>query len=200
MEKLSDQRLLDQIRTGNHPAFTTLVNRHWEALYRYTCSRIRQEADAVDIVQEIFISCWNNRDTLYTDANDSLSSWLFKAARYCIIDHYSRPHTTIYNEALLEATLHDVADNATTVQLEFKELQQRLEAEIALLPDRLRIPYRMSRDTDLRLREIAEQLSLSEQTVKNNISAALQHLRMRLQHRDALSVLLLAIIMQSHSH
>ncbi|MCW3464726.1 RNA polymerase sigma factor [Chitinophaga nivalis] len=192
MEKLSDNKLLLLIKEGNHPAFTTLVNRYWEQLYVYTKSKVRQEADAQDIVQEIFISCWNNRATLYTGQNDRLTAYLYQAARYAIISYFSRPGNTIYNESLLTAISEHQTENITETALQLKELEQQIRIEVNKLPERLRTPYLLSRDANLSLKDIAQQMSLSEQTVKNNISSALRVLRTRLyENNDLITILVL---------
>jgi RNA polymerase sigma-70 factor (family 1) len=199
MEKHSDYRLLLLIREGNHPAFTVLVNRYWEEIYNYTKSRIRQDADAQDIVQEIFISCWKNRTHLHTGRNDRFTSYLYQAARYAIIDYFSRPGNTIYNEVLLETCIDHQTENITEIQLHLKELQHHIKKEVDNLPERLRTPYLLSREDNLSLKEVARKMSLSEQTVKNNITKALQILRTRLHENDNLiRIFILVTLMPSY--
>lgn len=160
-------------------------------IYRFTRSRIRQEADAQDIVQEIFISCWNNRQHLYAGKNDQFNAYLYQAARYAVIDYYSRAHTTIYNEVLLESFLEHQPLNMTESRLQLKELDTYIRQEVDKLPEQLRVPFVLSREAHLSLKEIAAQMSLSEQTVKNNITKALGILRRRLHEND---IYLLAIL------
>ncbi|SEW43973.1 RNA polymerase sigma factor [Chitinophaga arvensicola] len=184
MEKHSDSRLLQMIREDHHPAFTTLVNRYWEEIYRFTRSRIRQEADAQDIVQEIFISCWNNRKHLYAGKNDQFTAYLYQAARYAVIDYYSRSQTMVYNEVLLESFIGHQPVNMTESRLQLKELDACIRQEVDRLPEQLRVPFVLSREANMSLKEIATQLSLSEQTIKNNITKALGILRRRLHQQD----------------
>ena len=184
MEKHSDQHLLLLIQEGNHPAFTTLVNRYWDEIFSYTKSRIRHAADAQDIVQDIFISCWNNRLHLHTGKNDRFNSYLYQAARYAIIDYFSRPGVTIYNETLLETLIDSQIDNMTENRLQVKELEYHIQQEVNKLPERLKVPYILSREGNLSLKDIAKEMSLSEQTVKNNITKALGILRTRLQENE----------------
>lgn len=191
MEKLSDNRLIDLIKEDNHPAFTTLVNRYWEELYRHIHARLKDEENTRDILQEIFITAWKNRTTIYTDANGTLASYLFKAARYCIIRQFSRAKQTIFSEELLENLL----SHQSTAQemLETKELEKRVRDELDRMPERLQSVYRLSRYAHLSNKEIASHLSLSEQTVKNNISIALHHLRVFVEKDTLLLVLFLII-------
>ena len=191
MEKLSDNRLIDLIKVDNHPAFTILVNRYWEELYRHIHARLKDEEDTRDILQEIFITAWKNRATIYTDANGTLASYLFKAARYCIIRQFSRAKQTIFSEELLENLLSQ--QSTAQEMLETKELEKRVTDELDRMPERLQSVYRLSRYAHLSNKEIASHLSLSEQTVKNNISIALHHLRVFVE-KDTLLVILFLII------
>lgn len=180
MEKLTDRQLLSLIQEGNHAAFTNLVNRYWEEIFIYIKSRIRQSADAQDMVQDIFISCWNSRERLYVGDNGRLNAYLYQAARYTIIDYFAKPGTTVYNDILLEqAADYEKEDNFES-KIYLKELEHCIREEVNLLPERLRTPYLLSREANMSMKDIALKLSLSEQTVKNNITLALRTLRMRL--------------------
>lgn len=193
MKKLPDNQLTDLIKENNHLAFTAVVNRYWEGLYRHIHARIRQEEDVKDMLQEIFIALWKNRETLYLDAKGTLASYLFKAARYSIINYYSRPQQAICNEALLENLLLDQSSVTVQELLETKELEEKMIDELDRMPERLQRPFRLSRYSQLSNKEIAAYLSLSEQTVKNNISLTLHHLRAFLQ-KDLLLIVLFFII------
>ncbi|RBL88200.1 sigma-70 family RNA polymerase sigma factor [Chitinophaga flava] len=201
MEKLTDHRLLLLIQKGNHAAFTAFVNRYWEEIYTYTKSRIRQGVDAQDIVQDIFISCWNNRERLHIGENGRLTAYLYQAARYAIIDYFSRPGITVYNDILLEAVADRQMENNSEAQLYLKELELHIRQEVDQLPDRLKMPYLLSREGNLSLKDIALKMSLSEQTVKNNITTALRILRARLHENEHyLGTLMLVLALPSYNN
>jgi RNA polymerase sigma factor (sigma-70 family) len=189
MEKFSDIRLLELIRKGNNHAFTALVNRYWENLYTHVYARLRHEEDSKDIVQEIFISVYKNIHTLSTDNNDTIASYLYKAARYSIIDHYSKPQTAIYDEDLLRDSLSSLS--TAHELLVSKELEQELDEVLNSMPERLQLPYRLSRHQHLSTREIASRLSVSEQTVKNNISITLRYLRSHFNEQNGVAGLVI---------
>lgn len=194
MEKYPDSQLLAFIKTGDQQAFTALVNRYWEELYTHIYARLKQEDDTKDILQEIFITVWKKRDTILPDDNGRLSSYLFTAARYCIIDHFSRPQTPVYNEDYFAETLAQQTTFSAIELLETKEMEEQVNEALNRMPDRLRLVYRLSRYQQLSTREIALQLSLSEQTVKNNISITLRYLRTYLkEHNDITGVIILVL-------
>ncbi|HAL81783.1 MAG TPA: hypothetical protein DCO83_05735 [Mucilaginibacter sp.] len=61
--------------------------------------------------------------------------------------------------------------------VEVKELQQTIEKSLDELSPRVKEIYKLSRDEGLSNHEIAEKLNLSEQTIKNQVSVAIKHLR-----------------------
>jgi RNA polymerase sigma-70 factor (ECF subfamily) len=74
-------------------------------------------------------------------------------------------------------------------QLEAKELRQTIDRSLNELSPRIKEIYKLSREEGLSNREIAEKLKLSEQTVKNQLSAALKHLRQTLGTAGCIALL-----------
>jgi RNA polymerase sigma-70 factor (ECF subfamily) len=191
MEKLSDHRLMELIREENNHAFTALINRYWEQLYGHIYARLRHEEDTKDILQEIFISVWKNRDTITIEEENGIKSYLFQAARYRVINHFGRPQVVIYNEEILSDFLSGQQSYSSHDFLVVKEMEEKVNAALDLMPERLHLPYRLSRYQHLSNREIAARLSVSEQTVKNNISITLRILRNHLHAQNEVPVILL---------
>ncbi|MBE5319806.1 sigma-70 family RNA polymerase sigma factor [Pedobacter sp. MR2016-19] len=180
MNLSSDSSLFELIKAGNHLAYTAIIDRYWEELYRHIWSKIKNQDDAKDIVQDIFLGLWKNRKSITIETGDSLAPYLFRSAKYAVINHFSRPRITIADEQALSKALQAPSTVKTDDTLLMGELQGLVEDEVNLLPARLQVPYRLSREHDLPVREIAKKLSLSEQTVKNNISTALGIIRFKL--------------------
>jgi RNA polymerase sigma-70 factor (ECF subfamily) len=70
------------------------------------------------------------------------------------------------------------------------ELKDWLLVEVNKMPGNIQSVFRLSRIEHLPVKEIAGKLSLSEQTVKNNLSIALKRLHARLQQMESISLLL----------
>lgn len=194
MATRTDADLLIRTAQGDASAFNELVGRYREALVRHVRQRTGRADVAEDSVQEIFLSLWRNRHSVYADEQGSLAPYLYTAARYAIIDHFSQPNVVIPFGDML-GQLHDLAtaDRGDT-RLLLHELHAMIRAEIDRMPPRLRSAFLLSREDNLTIREIAERLALSEQTVKNNISAALALLRRALhQYREGMTLFLLLV-------
>lgn len=200
MKQSSDNSLIELVRSDNHLAFTVLVDRYWEDLYRHIWLRIKDDDEAKDMVQDIFMSLWKNRAVVTTDERGSVASYLFKAAKYTVINHFTRPGIIIADEAALALAVNFPSGSKTDGPFMLKELQGLLDIEVNNLPERLQVPYRLSREQQLTIREIAVRLSLSEQTVKNNISIALSKIRYRLGEYNSDVTICLALVLAEFIH
>lgn len=192
IKSLPDEELLKRIQLDDQQAFSVIVYRYNLKLYRIVQNRVRMEDDAKDIIQEIFISLWNNRHNIQTTA---LYPYLSRSAFYAVIDwqllhkkNLSRHHLLLENEepAVFSIENQVIAD----------ELRQELLEEVEKMPDTTKAVFRMSRIDQKSVKEIATVLHLSEQTVKNNISVALKQLRRRMVS-DKLSLLFYYILIKS---
>jgi len=197
----TDSLLINKIKNDDHHAFKSLVDRYWEEMYRHIYRRIKDEDEAKDILQEIFISLWHNRFKVQVDNNQSIASYLFKSAKYSIIDYFGKSNTIINRDVELSSLLTLAAGSAVDSSVEAKELSRLLKTTIENLPDRLKTPYLLSREKGLSIKEIAAFLEVSEQTVKNNISITLDKLRSRIKDYDPdfLALLIIAAVSISYS-
>lgn len=170
----TDEELLKLTQANDQQAFAVLVYRYNVRLFKIINARIRSEDDAKDILQEIFISLWNNRSQI--DA--SVFGYLSRAAFYAVIDWQIENKRNLSRIQLLlehnEPSIVPIDEHLIA-----NELQNELLGEIEKLSSTTRTIFRMSRLEQKSNREIAKELQLSEQTVKNNLSIALQHLRRR---------------------
>lgn len=185
-ESVTDKILLRS--TDEQTAFKTVYNRYWEQLYKKALRRLGNNADAQDAVQEVFVSLWRNRDTI--EVENTLAPYLFTALKYCIISQVYRKAKKGITVPLGLKELERL-EVTTEELLEYKELQQFLNNEVAALPERMREIYRLSRIEHLQIAEIATRLNISEQTVKNTLSITLKRLREKLAHYSVMCLMML---------
>lgn len=175
MGYLSDSMLL--IAEEEQSAFRELYDRYWEQLYKKALTRLGNDADAQDAVQEVFISCWRNRKTI--EVEESLAPYLYTALKYWIIKKVYRQSQKGIIVPLSTESLEQT-ELTTEEFLQYKELQHLIADEVSMLPEKMQQIYRLSRIEQLPIALIAEQLKVSEQTVKNTITSALKRLREKL--------------------
>lgn len=176
-EAFSDAALLDLFRSGNMQAYEELYQRYWSLLYIAAYKVLRQEEDAKDIVQEIFLSLLQKGAQL--ELSTSFSGYLYTSVRYKVLDRIR--HLEV-KERYFNSLQHYADTNEQTADSRIleRELQEKMEQAMDLLPDKMRTVFELSRNEELSHREIAHLLQISDKTVKKQIANALKMLRIKL--------------------
>jgi len=193
---LDDVSLLKLMKTGDQEAFTTIYNKYWYPLMQHVMKAVRIYSEAEDIVQEIFVSIWKNRDRLEIQA--ALSTYLFNSGRYMAIRNIERNITRSNYLQRLSDQLDNGGVPSPETLLHIRDLEERIEQAIQSLPEKMREIFNLSRKQQLSYREIAEQLGISEETVRKQINNALNRLRLQVGYAPAGLVFLLSVIPHMH--
>ena len=135
---------------------------------------------AEDIVQEVFTHCWENRERI--DASVSVKSYLYTLT-------YRRSLDLLKSSGYAKKDFSDdvsYLDNllftsfTADEQLNTDEIRKEIKRCVALLPDKCREVFVMSRHHGLKNREIAEKLDITVKAVEKHISKALKDIRAHL--------------------
>jgi RNA polymerase sigma-70 factor (family 1) len=176
----TDKQLIISLRNGEADAFTEIYERYWNKLLVYTMRVIRQQPDAEDIVQELFVSIWRRRDVL--DIEHALSTYLYNSVRYLACRYIEK--NSIYSDYLqrLASWMAGEEVNAPGIEAEIfgRELEGQIDQLIQQLPGKMKEVFILSRRHHLSYKEIADRLSISEETVRKQVYKSLQILRSRL--------------------
>ncbi|WP_316794290.1 RNA polymerase sigma-70 factor [Pedobacter frigoris] len=175
----NDQQLLELLKTGDKRAYAEIYNRYKKLLYAFALKRLDNEQEVEDILHELFLSVWNKREQF--GEQTLLAAYLYNGVRYQIINIFSRQklagrYLDSFNQYLRQELTIDETDHL----IRHKELSGLIEKEIAALPTKMREVFQMSRQIGCTRKEIAEQLGLSEETVKSHMHHALKILKVKL--------------------
>lgn len=184
---LTDDELVTLLRQGDEQAFAQIYKRYAEKLAGFAGAKLYNLDDARDILHDLFVKLWEGREQLHITSN--LQSYLFAVVRHRIVDKI-RKNVTREEYASVVQSFGEFCDSDTDKQLELKELKQTVDRSLEQLSPRIKEIYKLSREEGLSNREIAEKLNLSEQTVKNQLSAALKHLRQILGTAGCLALMM----------
>nr|WP_255785018.1 RNA polymerase sigma-70 factor [Membranihabitans maritimus] len=168
------------IKKGDKEAFNTIYRRYWEYLYT-SANYILQDRDAcMDVVQEVFVWFWENRNQWNIS---SPKSYLATAVKFKVTNVIRRGKIkdTIL-EDLKERMSMEANISSTEAEMEVMELKQIIREFSVQLPVRCQEVFRLSRFEHLTNKEIAQRLGISEKTVENQITIALRKLRTTLGH------------------
>ncbi|PQA57020.1 RNA polymerase sigma-70 factor [Siphonobacter curvatus] len=174
----TDHELLIRLQNGDESAFASLYDRYWSKLYAYVYNRIRSQEDTEELVQEVFIVLWENRQSIVI--TDSLSLYLFSILKRQLVSYFrSEKVKSVFAEHFAHF-IRGQMDNSTDERWAVDDLQQRIEAAIAELPNKCQEVFWLSRKQQLSSLEIASQLQISQRTVENYLSRAVAHLKLQL--------------------
>lgn len=145
----------------------------WEAyrtkLHRFVLARVKDEAVAEDIVQDVLARAYARHDTLRD--HGKLGQWLYQIARNAIVDHYRRSRPT---EELPTGLIDREPDASGEAE---KELARCLAPFIEELPAPYRQAVVFAELQGLTQREVAWKLGLSVSGAKSRVQRARQKLQ-----------------------
>lgn len=174
MVQQEEHMLIVELKRGSKKAFDKIYSFYAGRLLSYCVKFTKNREDAEEIVQDVFIALWNNRETIRKETR--LSSLLFSISRYRVINAYrSSLNAPIYEDYVKYQDEIYAKDNYS--RIEYGEYVKSLKAAIHKLPLTQQRVILLSRFSQLSNKEIANELSLSEQTVKNQLSVGLKALR-----------------------
>ena len=184
----SDPEIVQAIRKGDEAAYERTFRFYYPRLCNYASSLLKDEEDAEEIVQTVFITIWEKREEL--EITLSLKSYLYRAVHNHCLNRFK--HASV-KEAYREYSINYIPQSyeSVTESIHADELAERIEKAIRLLPEQCQKAFRMSRFEELKYQEIADQLNISIKTVENQIGKALKILRNELA--DYLPSLLILI-------
>ena len=163
--------LLSGFRRGDQEAFVYLFADYYRYLFKIAYTMLRDEGQAKDAVQELWIRLWQRREQV--EIKTALKPYLQRVMVNLCLEHLRKQQRMSFSDEFPEQAVENQA-------LEQAELRQALEAAILKLPEQCRLIFRMSRIEEMSHKAIAEQLELSPKTVENQIGKALKLLRVSL--------------------
>ena len=176
--ELSDRSFIGLLAQGNEQAFEKIFTDWFGNLYAYAFSVLRDESIAEEVVQAVFCRIWEKKDRLRI--NTSLKAYLYGSVNHECMDWLRKEKNSKTHRSHVLRAGNGVASETAAARAELDELEKRLRMALDELPDQCRAIFQLSRFGELKYREIAGQLNLSEKTVEAQISKALKHLRLRL--------------------
>jgi len=186
MELHRNNRLIERVKSGDVNAFDELFNAYSQKLYGFALRYLKSEADAEEVVQDLFLYLWKNRKDLRSDTN--LQSYFFTIAYNLIKKHFRKRD---YHQQFLDSCGSAVenSDRASYESVEYQSVLEQIDKVIDTLPPRRREIFIKSRKEGMNSNDIATELGLSRGTVDNQISEALKYIRTQLKS-EHLSILL----------
>ncbi len=120
----------------NQDQYTELISRHGDDLFNYASYMLKNREDAADVVQEVFLKCWQNRERIEPEKG---FNWLLRVACRRCLDLLRRRHRGFRRFLSLESSqLEQLPDRRQNPEADFQRREQgrQLERALSTLPPR----------------------------------------------------------------
>jgi len=163
--------------------FRDIFHEYFQPLFHLSLHYLEDEDESKEVVQEAFIRLWEIRQELNPDSN--LRNFLFTLVKNNCLNILKRRQILLkHHERIKRMEMHYQFESLSGLgddYMEFKELREKIDLAIQNLPEHCRVVFELSRFEELKNREIADKLCLSQKTVEAHLTRALKILRIDLK-------------------
>lgn len=174
--------LINQMAEGDERAFQALFDDYKERFYAAAFKLIHSADQTEEVVQEVFVTIWVKRELIAL--SEKPESYLFTILQNSIYAHF-RKIVQERRHRLKISGEDEVIEDSVEAWLIEKEKRSVLEEVISKLPSQQKIIYQLSKQHGMSREEIAKQLNISPNTVRNHLAAAVAFLRSWLQTNES---------------
>ncbi len=188
-DNVSDEQLVEQIRSGDIEAYTPIMRRYNQRVFRIARSIVKNDAEAMDIVQEAHIKAYTKLGEF--NGSGKFSAWLGTITRNEALAHLRKyKRETVMADDELEALNNATGEANFSLKavmscpdstLENKQLKALINQHIDELPQNFRTIFVLRAVEQLSVRETAEIEGIKEETVKTRYFRAKRLLREQIQ-------------------
>lgn len=178
---LDDQLLVRELKSHNELAFRKLFDLYYQDIYGYSLSLLKSKDFAEENVQDVFLKVWLHRENL--DPEKSFRAYLFTIARNQAFNLLNKAANDVMlkQEIFYESqTSYDQGD----YHIREDDCKKLKKQAINQLPPKRKQIFKMSRKKGMTYEEISIELGISVNTVKSQMSKALESLRIFFQAHD----------------
>jgi RNA polymerase sigma-70 factor, ECF subfamily len=173
-----DKTVIEGMKNGDMASFDIIYRTYSKRLFGFVLQIIKNDSDAEEIVQEVFIRIWESRRQI--DSFSLFDSYLFTIA-------YNKTISLI-RKRLSEKKYIDYVKSLQNIsetpepydESEFNKLSEHVNSLVDQLPPRQKQVFKLHRQEGLAYQEIAEKMNISKNTVENHMAKALKFLRQRI--------------------
>ena len=167
------QDIIEELTEGNQEAFRIIFKAAYPQVRAFSLGLLKNDADADDIAQLVFIKLWTKRAILAQVRN--FDTYLYTITKNTVLNH-------IASRKALMIDITDIpnvsTDNVSPLdQIEAGDMQLIIDMVVENMPPQRQAVYRMSREEGLSNDQIAETLGLQKKTVENHLNLALGDIR-----------------------
>lgn len=171
----SNTELIKLLKKGDMAAFDAIYNQYCHKLHQFVFMYLKQEEDAEEVVQEVFIKIWESREKV--DVYLSFESFLFTIAYNSTMSLLRKRVSETKSREYLKSLQKIETEEKVIDEIQYNELNNKVQSLLEQLSPRQSEIYLLSREEGLSHKEIAIKLNISESTVNNHLVTILKFLK-----------------------
>lgn len=180
----SDKDLVARAQGGDKAAYEVLVKRHYQKVYHQAMTILRNETDALDLAQEVFVKAWLALTRF--DGKSAFTTWIYRITHNLGIDKIrkNRRYTHVNFDEVIPSEEMDAPVEIPLVEparqgeaLDRGELRARIDQALAQLSPEHREALVLREFEELDYREIARVQGCSVGTVMSRLFYARKNLK-----------------------
>jgi RNA polymerase sigma-70 factor (ECF subfamily) len=183
----SDKELIIEARKGNDMAFSDLVRRYDRQVFQVALKYFKNEDDAKDVYQDVFIRVYKNLNKF--EFKSEFSTWIFRiTTNVCLtykVKAGKRKTESLSRGDEEDAPAQELASSQYVEpenKMIDKDTKQMIQDAVDRLPPRQKLVFTLKHDQSYKIKEIAEMMQCSEGTVKKYLFLAVDKLKVQLKN------------------
>jgi RNA polymerase sigma-70 factor, ECF subfamily len=182
-----NQKYLSGLMIGSEKIFRLIMEEWYSHLFNFAIGYLNDEENTKEILQDVFLKLWDNRQKLTLDTN--LKAYLFTLTRNRCIDMIRREKLLLQFQSDKQNEYMKLTENFNALsdpildQLFAMEIMDEVNRIVNELPDQCQRVFLLSRTNGMKNKDIGQMLNLSEKTVESHLTKALKTLRLSLERK-----------------
>jgi len=178
--------IIRRLKKDNKSAVDELFGYYYPRLYHFSKSILKIETGIDDILQEVFVKIWLNRQKISNAG--TFNAYIFTITKNEVLNliRSSVKDHTFKDELYLRSVAEEYQ---TQNQLEYDEIKTGIDHIVSSLPEKRKQVFILSRTEGLSNKEIAQQLNISKKTIEDHITHAIKHIKSAMQEMGMISLL-----------
>ncbi len=157
----TDKLIFSEIRNGNNLIFEKVFHEHYNALVNFANQFLLDTNASEDVVQGAFIYLWENAKNIHLEK--SIKAYLFRAVKNSCLNQLRALKIKDKHELLYLDSMMKLMDDE---QRQDDEVLNNIKAALIKLPEQMSRVFHKKYLQELSIKEIAKEMSISENTVK----------------------------------
>ncbi|MFT3950250.1 MAG: RNA polymerase sigma-70 factor [Agriterribacter sp.] len=169
-----DSSLIQRLRQNDAAAYIELYNRYHLKMYRWLIRFVKPPEMAEDIIQETFLKIWEIRHRL--NPAQSFPAYLYRISRNKAFKSLKKISLdeTLRKQVLIQ---FELGSDDPEKRFRWLQYQQLLENAVNRLPAQRQKVFKLCRQNNKTYDEVANELGISRNTVKEHMIKAMQDIR-----------------------